>query len=121
MNALVRGRATPLWIGLYALGLLCVFSFVLFEVLDVDGSDFDLTPSKVAIKLGETPHEALRRGVLGHGVVALASPLLTEVAVLPADVTARARHGHRPRPIRSVAAARAALARSLLSDVPPSA
>ena len=121
MTRLIRSRGTPPWLALYVLSLACVFSFVLFEVLDVDGSDFNPTPSKVAIKLGETPHEALRRGVLGHGVVALASPLLTEIAVLPADVTARARHGHRPRPIRSVAAARAALARSLLSDVPPSA
>jgi hypothetical protein len=121
MNALVRGRATPLWIGLYVLGLLCVFSFVLFEVLDVDGSDFNPTPSKVAIKLGETPHEAHRRGVLGHGVVALASPLLLAVAALPPSFTARARHGQRPRPIRSVARARVTLARSLLSDVPASA
>ena len=120
MNALVRARTTPFWIALYALGLLCVLSFVLFEVLDVDGSDFDLTPSKVAIKLGETPHEALRRGVFGHGVAALASPLVIIVAVLPASVTARARHGGRPRPIRSAARARVTLARSLLSDVPPS-
>jgi hypothetical protein len=121
MSALVRARGTPLWVALYALGLLCVFSFVLFEVLDVDGSDFDLTPSKVAIKLGETPHEALRRGVLGHGVAALASPLVIAVALFPASVTARARHGQRPRPIRSAARARVTLARSLLSDVPPSA
>ncbi len=121
MSALVRTRGTPLWLALYALGLLCVLSFVLFEVLDVDGSDFDLTPSKVAIKLGETPHEALRRGVLGHGGVALASPLVTEIVVAPASVTLRVSRAHRPPPYRSVTRARVALPRSLLSDIPPSA
>jgi hypothetical protein len=121
MNALVRSRGAPLWIALYALGLLCVFSFVLFEVLDVDGSDFEPTPSKMAIKLAETPHEALRRGVPGHGVTALPSPVVTDVVVPSAAVTAGALHRHRSRPFRPVAGARVVLARSLLSDVPPSA
>ena len=121
MSALVRTRGTPLWLALYALGLLCVLSFVLFEVLDVDGSDFDLTPSKAAIKLGETPHEALRRGVLGHGGPALASPLVIEIAVVPASVTPGVSPGNRRPPPRSVTRARVALARSLLSDIPPSA
>ena len=121
MSTLVRVRGTPLWIALYTLGLLCVFSFVLFEVLDVDGSDFDLTPSKVAIKLAETPHEALRRGVLGHGGGALATPVVTDVVVPLVSDAALARRVHRLAPVPFVVAVRAALPRSLLSDVPPSA
>ena len=121
MSALVRARGTRVWLALYALGLLCVLSFVLFEVLDVDGSDFDHTPSKVAIKLGETPHEALRRGVLGHGVAALPRPAVTEHVVVPASNAAEAPRPCSPPAHRSVTRTRATLPRSLLSDIPPSA
>jgi hypothetical protein len=115
-------RRTPLWLALYALGLLCVLSFVFFEVLDVDGSDFDPTPSRVAIKLAETPHE-FRRGFLGHlqGVAALVAPLATDLAAPPTAPTTLEARTRRGVPIAPAARARAALPRALLSDVPPSA
>ena len=120
MSALVRSRGTPLWIGLYALGLLCVLSFVFFEILDVDGSDFERTPSKVAIKVAEAPHEALKRGALVHGGAAMASPILVEIDAPPPAPAVLARLGRRGAAIRPPSL-RALLARSLLADVPPSA
>jgi hypothetical protein len=121
MRTLLPARGTPLWLALYAVSLLCVVSFVLFEVLDVDGSDFQPTTSKVAIKVAEAPHEALRRGFLGHGAATLPVPVVTAVGVPPASARAGARPGHRPAPARAVPSSRAALPRALLSDVPPSA
>src|SRR4029450_8177493 len=46
------------------IGLVC--SFILFEVLDIDGSDFPAPPSTVAtpIKLAESSHE-IKRALLG--------------------------------------------------------
>ena len=113
MSALVRSRGTWLWIALYALGLLCVCSFVLFEVLDVDGSDFETTSPKVAIKLAEAPHEDLR-------LATLAAPVVFDV-VEPRPAPATLERRGRRATVRPVAASRAALPRALLSDVPPSA
>jgi hypothetical protein len=121
MSALVRSRGTPVWLALYALGLLCVFSFVFFEVLDVDGSDFSPNPSKVAIKLAEAPHEALKRGALGQGGPSIASALATGVADPPRPQPTLERQRRGRVPVRPVSPFRAALPRALLSDVPPSA
>ena len=121
MTRLVRIRGTPGWLALYALGLLCVVFFVLFEVLDVDGSDFDYAPSRLSIKLAEAGHDDdIRRISLRGGGLAPA-PVVTIVAtVSPPTIMrrlGRAHHGSLP-PTRL---SRAALARALLSDVPPSA
>jgi len=121
MSALVRARGTRLWLALYAVGLVCVLSFVFFEVLDVDGSDFERIPSKVAIKVAETPHEALKRGALGHGGPPVAPPLVAFVTDPPRPAATLAGGRQRPVPARSVSSAGAALPRSRLSDVPPSA
>jgi hypothetical protein len=131
MTALVRrrgtrlwafpARGTPLWLALYALGLLCVFSFVFFEMLDVDGSSFEPTPSKVAIKVAETPHEALKRGALAPGGPPLASALVTRATEPPRPPATVERQRRGRVPTRSAASSRAALPRALLSDVPPSA
>ena len=120
MTRLARAHGTPLWLALYALGLLCVLSFVFFEVLDVDGSDFQRTTSRLSIKLAEAEHDDVRRiSLLVAGVVP--SPVVSvAIAVLPRAITrgpGRARHGSPPLARIS----RAALARALLSDVPPSA
>lgn len=51
-----------LWLVSYVICLALVCSFILFEVLDVDGSDFPVAPSTAAtpIKLAEPPHEIKR-------------------------------------------------------------
>jgi hypothetical protein len=120
MSPLVRSRRSPLWLALYALGLVCVFSFVLFEVLDVDGSDFERAPSRLAIKLGEESHDELKRPALGPGGPWLVPSLDARAAELPPTSSTAERHGlpSVPPPVRT---SRAALPRALLSDVPPSA
>ena len=121
MTAPVRARRTPLWLALYGLALLAVLSFVFFEVLDVDGSDFEPVPSRLAIKVAEDSHDELKRGASVHGGPPLALALATHAAG-PTPVSAtRARPGLRRVVIRSASFSRAALPRALLSDVPPSA
>jgi hypothetical protein len=120
MTRLVRARGTPPWLAVYALGLLCVFSFVLFEILDVDGSDFARGSSRVSIKPAEGEHGDVRRIALpvpGAGAVAVAT-----VAVLrPPPAATRRRDAVRPVPSPLARIPRASLARALLSDVSPSA
>ncbi len=55
-----------LWLATYVVCIGLVCSFILFEVLDIDGSDFPAPPSNVAtpIKLAEPPHE-IKRALLG--------------------------------------------------------
>jgi hypothetical protein len=120
MTRLVRCRGTPGWLALYALGLLCVVFFVLFEVLDVDGSEFDHVPSRLSIKLAEAGHDDdIRRISLRGGGLAPTLVVTIVTTVLSPTITrrlGRARHVSLPRTRIS----RAALARALLSDVPPS-
>jgi hypothetical protein len=121
MTALVRARRTPFWLALYGLALLAVLSFVFFEVLDVDGSDFELTPSKLAIKVVEDSHDELKRGASVHGGPTIAPALAISVVDPPPASATPTRPGLRPIVIRSASSSRAALPRALLSDVPPSA
>ena len=60
----VKVMAT-LWLVTYVICIGLVCSFILFEVLDIDGSDFP-APSTAAtpIKLAEPPHE-IKRALLG--------------------------------------------------------
>ena len=68
----VKGNRLPvrlmafLWLATYVVCIGLVCSFILFEVLDIDGSDFPTPPSNVAtpIKLAEPPHE-IKRALLG--------------------------------------------------------
>jgi len=55
-----------LWLATYVVCIGLVCSFILFEVLDIDGSDFPTPPSSAAtpIKLAEPPHE-IKRALLG--------------------------------------------------------
>ena len=118
MTRMLRARG-PLWLALYALGMLAVVFFVLFEVLDVDGSEFDHAPSRLSIKLAEAEHNDIRRVSLDGGHVAV--PVVTVAAARPLPTITR-RHDRPPDVTGPLARApRAALARALLSDVPPSA
>ena len=51
------------WLAVYSVCLIFVASFILFEVLDIDGSDFPRPMSRAAVlvKLVEPPQE-LKRG-----------------------------------------------------------
>src|SRR3954470_11213980 len=66
----VMSRKRPLWIAAYAVCVLLVVSFISFEVLDIDGSDF-AAPLRTAmtIKVADPEHD-LRRAVLQTPVVA---------------------------------------------------
>ena len=110
-----------LWLVIYAVCLLCVVSFVLFEVLDVDGSDFPRVPNHLSIKLAESEHQDVKRLVLGGGgvVPALAMAVVARPLVV---VATRMAPGLRRRPPPLLTRTpRVALARVLLSDAPPSA
>jgi len=53
----VRPRdGSPVWLALYSVCVVCVLSFVFFEMLDVDGSDFEASTFK-------TPTVPLRSGL----------------------------------------------------------
>jgi hypothetical protein len=118
MTRFVRARRTPLWLAVYALGLVCVVSFVLFEVLDVDGSEFAVASSRASIKPAETEHGDVRRVVL----VGSATPLAVLIAQTLTSARSIARRGDRLHhaPLRVSRMPRVSLARALLSDVSPS-
>lgn len=106
----------------YVACLCLVLSFILFEVLDIDGSDFPIPISRAVtvVKLAEPPHD-LKRGYndpLTHGFIPVSlrfempkpEGLLRHIASFSASPSAAG-----PRRDRST------LARALLSDSAPSA
>jgi hypothetical protein len=109
-------RSRPV-LALYLVCTLLVFSFILFEVLDVDGSDFPAPPTKAtSIKLVEPPHDLKRAAQSG----------IEGPALLPA----RAGDSDRPQgpvflrsPLVSprARASRVTLPRAALPDASPSA
>ena len=115
-----RPARRALWMAAYLACFVLVLSFIFFEVLDVDGSDFDYAPSRLSIKLAEAGHDDdIRRFSLGGGGLAPAPVVTVATAVLSPTITRRLG----PSPSVSLVpgrVSRAALARSLLSDVPPS-
>jgi hypothetical protein len=61
MFRLVRSRHPKAWLAVYAVCVVFICSFVLFEVLDVDGSDFPPpTRSLAPINALEAPHDMKR-------------------------------------------------------------
>ena len=96
-----------------------VLSFICFEVLDIDGSDFPAPPSTVAtpIKLAESSHE-IKRTLLGGP--ALLWSLVAVVVILLESARIR-RPGARPRVLsqpgpRGRRGLRMALPRASLAD-----
>jgi hypothetical protein len=114
MTAVVR---TPLWLALYGLAVLSVLSFVFFEALDIDGSDFEPAPSKLAIKVAEDSNDQLKRSSVHGGPAVVVLPTAAADPSPGADTLARP--GLRCVVIRSGSFSHAALPRALLSDVPP--
>lgn len=117
-------RSRPgLWLALYTLAALCVLSFIAFEVLDLDGSDFQpaKTPGRPSVSQSTSEEHAddLKRAVI---FVPLPTALLVVGALLSA-ITAAVRRERRDvrtavRPTRRL---RTVLPRASLDSPPPSA
>jgi hypothetical protein len=110
--------ASSVWLTIYVVCVLVVASFIFFEVLDVDGSDFPTHPAKMAARLAEEQHDDVKRMWL-YGPVriwtAVARLEIRQPDRRDRDVPAVA---FLPKPVREP---RAALPRAALADVPPSA
>jgi hypothetical protein len=109
-------RRSALWMLAYGVCLVLVLSFILFEVLDVDGSDF-ASPMRAAtaIKVTEPPQD-LRRAALHVAPSALVFPPTDRVETLQVQqrfVDASADTSTHPSLRR---ASRHTLARALIAD-----
>ena len=119
MQVALRSARWPrllLAIYLACLGLVC--SFILFEVLDVDGSDFLLLTQTQAVRPADPHHDDLRRVILA----ALAFSLILGAALAARElaVAVRVEHAAIPR-VRRFApthATRMLLPRATLADAP---
>ncbi len=116
----LRDTRPSLWLAVYAVALLCVLSFIAFEVLDLDGSDFQTDPRHVTFKPAEAEHDAVRRASLTPVNAALVSPIAAADERLVLDERL-ASTSTRPQPPPSRRPARVLLARASLGDVPPAA
>ena len=112
------------WLAIYSVCLVCVLSFVFFEMLDVDGSDFKTpnfkTPTTpVRAGLRQSTAEGVRRVVLQ--LAALAWPAIT-IDLLSVAPTAFSAGRSRPTPVTGVVIGRThriALPRASLETAPP--
>jgi len=113
-----------IWLAIYSVCLVCVLSFVFFEMLDVDGSDFKTpnfktptTPVRAGLRPSTT--EGVRRVVLQ--LAALAWPAIT-IDLLSVAPTAFSAGRSRPTPVTGVVIGRThriALPRASLETAPP--
>ncbi len=108
-----------IWRSIYVLCVVFVCSFILFEVLDVDGSDFPTGQAPTAVRAAESPHDEIKRTLLQTTsdlhVAVLATQEQDGVAESVDSVALR------PSPFVSPRACRYLLARASLGDIPPSA
>lgn len=110
--------ASGAWLTIYVFCMLMVASFIFFEVLDVDGSDFPTHPTQMAVRLAESHHDDLKRLWLQQPVkIRTGDAILEMERPERSDRDAPAMASPR-QPIRQH---RAALPRAALVDVPPSA
>jgi hypothetical protein len=119
-----RRNRPGLWLALYTVAALCVLSFIAFEVLDLDGSDFQpaKTPGRPSLSQSTSEEHAddLKRCVV---VVTLPTALLVAVALLSAISGAGCRERRDVRTmVRPIRRLRPLLPRASLVDSPaPSA
>jgi len=108
-----------IWRSIYVLCVVFVCSFILFEVLDVDGSDFPTGLTPTAVRAAEPPHDEIKRTLLQTTsdlhVAVLATQEQDGVAGSVDSVALR------PSPFVSPRACQCLLARASLGDIPPSA
>jgi hypothetical protein len=112
-----------LWLATYVVCIGLVCSFILFEVLDIDGSDFPTPPTtSTPIKLAEPAHEIKRALLSGPAQLWMLFSIV--VLVLEASglrqISAPARAPAQPGP-RGRRGPRLALPRASLADSAPSA
>ena len=110
--------ASGVWLTIYVFCVLVVASFIFFEVLDVDGSDFPTHPSQMAVRPAEAHHDDIKRLWLLQPV-----KIWTDTAALEMERPERC-EGDVPTmasPRQPIREHRAALPRAALADVPPSA
>jgi hypothetical protein len=110
--------ASSAWLTIYVFCVLVVASFIFFEVLDVDGSDFPKNPTQMVTRLAESHHDDIKRLWRDHPV-----KLWTGAVALELDRPERAdpdvpAQASSQQPMREH---HAVLPRAALGDVPPSA
>jgi len=110
--------ASGAWLTVYVFCVLVVASFIFFEVLDVDGSDFPKNPTQMAARLSESHHDDIKRLWRDQPVKIWTDATALEVERpdrrdrdVPADRSSQ-------QPIRQ---RHQLLPRAALGDVPPSA
>jgi hypothetical protein len=109
--------ASAVWLSVYLLCVLCVASFIFFEVLDVDGSDMPTFPTRIAVRLADPPHDDLKR--LQQPVkIWMGATVLPKIR--PAERPERDARV-RPSAVAPILECRAALPRAALGDASPSA
>ena len=124
MDGLRPRDRSLVWLAIYSVCLVCVLSFVFFEMLDVDGSEFKTptfkTPTTpVRAGLRQSTAEGVRRVVLQ--LAALAWPAIT-IDLLSVAPTAFSAGRSRPTPVTGVVIGRThriALPRASLETAPP--
>jgi hypothetical protein len=124
MDQLRQRDRSPVWLAIYSVCLVCVLSFVFFEMLDIDGSDFKTpnfrtptTPVRAGLRQSTT--EGVRRLVLQ--LVALAWLAIT-IDMRPVSPTALSVSQSCPTPVTGVVIGRRhriALPRASLETAPP--
>lgn len=67
------GRSSTVLLALYLASVTLVFSFILFEVLDIDGSDFPVAPMRAITPPhpAESSHDFKRTHLAGFGQLAI--------------------------------------------------
>ncbi len=124
MDGLRPRDRSLVWLAIYSVCLVCLLSFVFFEMLDVDGSEFKTptfkTPTTpVRAGLRQSTAEGVRRVVLQ--LVALAWLAIT-IDLLSVAPTALSAGRSRPTPVTGVVSGRThriALPRASLETAPP--
>ena len=82
MTARTLVGRSALGLGIYSLCVVFVFSFLLFEVLDVDGSDFPVSATQAIA--AEAPHADVRRlhMDLARDIIVLPRPAFSQMPVI---------------------------------------
>ena len=118
MTVYTRLVGSALGLAIYSLCIVVVFSFLLFEVMDIDGSDF---PSEVTQAVAaEAPHADARRLHIDLARDGVVLPVLRTMAEPVSVVGSRFVAAVAPLAPRSPGRHHRLLARASL-DVPPSA
>ena len=115
----LKDTRPSLWLAVYVLALLCVLSFIAFEVLDLDGSDFQTDPRHATFKPAEAEHDDDARRASLVPVDAVVAPVIAMLDDRPVR-DRLASTSSRPLPPTWRPGA-CLLARASLADVPPAA